>query len=94
MKRRQFLKTAATVPLAGFSMHPLIAADFPVVDLDRLFEASSPEVLALAKRVMEKCVLAMIRPPQPRHLNALGSHPAVLIISANGFGIRCLCSTT
>ncbi|MEI6176450.1 MAG: trehalase family glycosidase [Verrucomicrobiota bacterium] len=65
MKRRQFLKTATAAPLAGLSLHPLRAADSQAVDLDGLFEASSPEVLALAKRVMEKCVLAMIREPVP-----------------------------
>jgi len=65
MKRRQFLKTATAVPLAGLSIQPLFAADIPAPDLDGLFEASSPEVLALARRVMEKCVLAMLREPKP-----------------------------
>jgi len=35
------------------------------VDIRSLFEANSPEVLALAQRVMEKCILEKIMPPTP-----------------------------
>jgi len=34
-------------------------------EIDDLFEANSPEVLTLAKRVMHRCVLDKIRSPQP-----------------------------
>ena len=64
MKRRQFIRTAAAVPLAGLSRNPAAAAPAPP-DLAALFEAGDPEVLALAKRVMEKCVLEKIMPPKP-----------------------------
>ncbi len=64
MKRRQFIRTAAAAPLARFSCNLAAgASDSP--DLTALFEAGSPEVLALAKRVMEKCVLDKIMPPTP-----------------------------
>ena len=63
MKRRQFLKTAAAAPLAGLS--PNLAAAPAPLDLAALFEASSPEILALAQRVMAKCVLEKIMPPTP-----------------------------
>lgn len=64
MKRRQFIRTVAAVPLAGLSCNPGAAAPAPP-DPDALFEAGSAEVLALAKRVMEKCVLEKIMPPKP-----------------------------
>jgi putative isomerase len=35
------------------------------VEYEQLFETDNAEVLALAKRVMEKCVLAMLREPKP-----------------------------
>jgi glycogen debranching enzyme len=65
MKRRQFLKTATAAPVAGLFIESARAADVPTPDLDGLFEASSPEVLALAKRVMEMCVLDKLREPVP-----------------------------
>jgi putative isomerase len=68
MKRRHFLHTAGMVPFAGF----LPAAPAAPVEhsatipgFDELFEADDPAVLALARRVMEKCVLAKIMPPTP-----------------------------
>ena len=61
MKRRQFLKAAAAAPLVGLSCN--LAAAAP--DEAALFEAGSPDVLALAGRVMEKCVLEKIMPPTP-----------------------------
>lgn len=64
MKRRHFLQTAAALPVAGFSR--ALAAAAPVAfDAAAQFEANSPAVLALAGRVMERCVLAKIRPPTP-----------------------------
>jgi hypothetical protein len=41
------------------------ATDSPALDIGSLFEANRPEVLAPAKRVMEKCVLEKIMPPTP-----------------------------
>lgn len=41
------------------------AAEFPQVNYEKLFETDSPEVLALAKRVMEKCVLEKLCEPKP-----------------------------
>ncbi|MFP4193229.1 MAG: MGH1-like glycoside hydrolase domain-containing protein, partial [Candidatus Hydrogenedentota bacterium] len=37
----------------------------PDLDIQSIFEADSPEVLALAKRVMERCVLDKLRLPTP-----------------------------
>lgn len=64
MKRHQFLKTAAAAPVAGFPRNLAAAAPAPL-DVMALFEASSPDILALARRVMEKCVLEKIMPPTP-----------------------------
>jgi len=62
MKRREFIKTAGGVALAGMFGR---RADASVTQLaDTLFEAGSPEVLALAERVMESCVLDNIMKPQ------------------------------
>jgi len=63
--RRQFLKASGMVPLAGLLGNFSTASNAESPDLEALFEAGSPEVLALAKRVMEKCVLAKIMPPTP-----------------------------
>ena len=65
MKRRQFLKTAAAAPFAGLACDFAATAAPAAFDVAALFDAGSPEVLALAKRVMEKCVLAKIMPPTP-----------------------------
>ena len=62
MKRRTFLQMVGGASLAGLAPGRLGAAAF---DLESLFEAGSPEVLALARRVMEKCVLEKIMPPTP-----------------------------
>ncbi|MCX6879413.1 MAG: hypothetical protein NTW21_37265 [Verrucomicrobia bacterium] len=64
MIRRQFIRTAAAVPLAGLSCNLAVAAPAPP-DVAALFDAGRPEVLALAKQVMEKCVLDKIMPPMP-----------------------------
>lgn len=64
MKRRQFIRTAAAVPLAGLPCS-LTSAAPAAPDVAALFEAGSTEVLALARRVMEKCVLQKIMPPTP-----------------------------
>ncbi len=65
VKRRDFLKTAGGASLAGLLGGLARAADPAPPAAGALFEANSPEVLALAQRVMEKCVLDKIRPPTP-----------------------------
>lgn len=80
MHRRKFLTTtAAAASFTGFSRTSLLAREtypssgisippgVPVPDLDiaSIFEASSPEVLAFAKRVMEQCALEKLRKPSP-----------------------------
>ncbi len=69
MKRREFIKTAGGVSLAGIFGNLACGCQSSVPDLNfegtSLFEASSPEVLALANRVMEKCVLEKIMAPTP-----------------------------
>ena len=65
MKRREFIKAVGGVGLAGALGDLAGASDSAPLDIGSLFEANSPEVLALAKRVMEKCVLEKIMPPTP-----------------------------
>ncbi len=80
MRRRNFLATtvaAATFPSFGRNSlfaqetYPssgiVIPPSVPIPDLDiaSIFEASSPEVLAFAKRVMEQCALEKLRKPAP-----------------------------
>jgi len=65
VKRRAFLKTAGGAALAS-ALGDFVGASEPApLDVGSLFEASSPEVLALAERVMAKCVLEKIMPPTP-----------------------------
>lgn len=65
MKRREFLKTAGAVSLVSALGDFLGASEPAPFDMGMLFEANSPELLALAERVMEKCVLEKIMPPTP-----------------------------
>jgi len=65
VKRREFLRTASGVPLASVLDDFGGASEPAPLDVGSLFEANSPEVLALARRVMEKCVLEKIMPPTP-----------------------------
>jgi len=65
VKRREFLKAVGKVAVASALGGLARASDSAPADVGSLFEAGSPEVLALAKRVMEKCVLAKIMPPTP-----------------------------
>ena len=64
MKRRHFFQSAAALPMLGFS-RALAAAAPGAFDAAAMFEANRPEVLALAARVIERCVLARIMPPTP-----------------------------
>lgn len=64
MRRREFLKIAA----GGIALPPWLAqrgnaAKARTAESQNLFESENPEVLALAQRVMEKCVLEKLRPP-------------------------------
>ncbi|MFM7183088.1 MAG: amylo-alpha-1,6-glucosidase [Verrucomicrobiales bacterium] len=61
--RRHFLKTAALSPF-GFLL-PQASAGNVLPHIPDLFEANSPEVLALADRVMNRCVLEKLRAPSP-----------------------------
>ena len=63
MNRRTFLRIAGGASLAGLAPGRGVGAAAP--DIGSLFEAGSPDVLALARRVMEKCVLEKIMPPSP-----------------------------
>jgi putative isomerase len=65
VKRRAFLKTAGGVSLASAWGGFVGASEPALLNRGSLFEANSPEVLALAERVMEKCVLEKIMPPTP-----------------------------
>jgi hypothetical protein len=63
--RRGFIRTTAAAPVACLFGDVSGAAGPSPTDVAALFEAGSPEVLALARRVMEKCVLEKIMPPKP-----------------------------
>jgi len=65
MRRRKFIQTVSGASLAGVSGGFAGAAGAGEIDVGALFESDDPAVLALAKRVMEKCVLAKIMPPTP-----------------------------
>jgi len=65
VKRRDFLKTTGGLALAGAFGDFARAGETRPPSAAALFEAGSPEVLALAERVMRKCVLEKIRPPTP-----------------------------
>ena len=68
MKRRDFLKTTAAVmaggaAFAGVPADWVNAAETKVLDIRDLLESDNPEVLALAQRVFDKCILEKLRPP-------------------------------
>jgi putative isomerase len=65
LKRREFLKAVGGAALAGASGNVAGASESAPLDVGSLFQAGSPEVLALAKRVMEKCALEKIMQPTP-----------------------------
>ncbi|HSP43809.1 MAG TPA: trehalase family glycosidase [Luteolibacter sp.] len=62
MNRRKFLHATGTAAMA--STMPRVLAGDALALADDLFESDNPAVLALARRVMEKCVLDKVRPPQ------------------------------
>ena len=65
MQRRHFLKTTGIAPFAGLWGNISAASAIAAPGLETLFQSDNPDVLAFAKRVMEKCVLAKIMPPTP-----------------------------
>lgn len=66
MKRRSFIKTAGGAALAGLTGSGCTdTSALTETDLDNLFVSDRSDLLVLAKRVMEKCVLDMLREPKP-----------------------------
>ena len=69
MKRRSFIQKAGTATLASMAASGCVtrsaAGAVGPTDLDQLFVSDRPELLVLAKRVMEKCVLDKVRAPKP-----------------------------
>ena len=68
MKRRDFLRLAGGaavggVVFTGLPVDLVNAAEAKTADIRGLFESDDPEVLALAQRVFDKCVLEKLRPP-------------------------------
>ena len=68
MKRRDFFKLAGSaavggVVFTGLSVDLVNAAEAKTADIRDLLESDDPEVLALAQRVFDKCVLEKLQPP-------------------------------
>ena len=68
MKRRDFLKVAGGAAVGGMAFAGpfddwVNAAEAKTTVIRNLFESNSPEVLALAQRVCDKCVLEKLQPP-------------------------------
>ena len=57
MRRREFIKTAGFASLAS-ALGDVLGSSQPVSpNVGSLFEANSADVLALAERIMDRCVL-------------------------------------
>jgi len=65
VKRRAFLKTTSGLLLASGLGELVDGSEELPLAAETLFEANRPDVLALAERVMQKCVLEKIMPPTP-----------------------------
>jgi putative isomerase len=65
MKRRSFIQTAGGAALASLTGAGCMTRSVTATELESLFVSDRPELLVLAKRVMEKCVLANLREPTP-----------------------------
>ena len=92
MKRRDFLKATGGAAVGGMAFAGLFdawasATEAKPAAVADLFESDNPEVLALAQRVFDKCILDKLRPPvEPlRHR----SSQADLTTWANGSGTLC-----
>ena len=65
VKRREFLQTVGGMSLASAAGDLVDASESAPFDLGSLVEANNRQVLALAERVMQKCVLEKIMSPTP-----------------------------
>ena len=66
MKRRSFIQTAGGAALASMAGTGCMTRSLTATtDLDALFASNRSDLLVLAKRVMEKCVLDKLREPKP-----------------------------
>ena len=65
MKRRSFIQTAGGAALASLTGAGCMTRSVTATELESLFVSDRPELLVLAKRVMQKCVLANLREPTP-----------------------------
>jgi putative isomerase len=65
VKRREFLQTIGGMSLVSAAGDLVDALESAPLDLGSLFEANNPQVLELAERVMQKCVLEKIMSPTP-----------------------------
>jgi putative isomerase len=64
LRRRGFLKTACCAALGVTAASWFTdAAEITASDIETLFEADSPEVLKLVRRVFDKCILDKLRTP-------------------------------
>ena len=68
MKRRDFLKVTGGAAVGGVALAGLIgdsvsASEAKTADIRALFESDDAEVLALAQRVFDKCILEKLQPP-------------------------------
>ena len=68
MKRRDFLRIAGSGAMSGWTVagpcdDPASAAAAGTPNVRDLFESDNAEVLALAQRVFEKCILDKLRSP-------------------------------
>jgi hypothetical protein len=64
MKRRRFLNiTSSAIALSPWLDQWVSAAAEKPLDIRDFLESDSPEVLALAQRVIDKCILEKLRPP-------------------------------
>jgi hypothetical protein len=63
MNRRHFFHSSAATSIACFFPTRLSAET--ATDYQDLFISDNPQALALARRVMKKCVLDKVRKPQP-----------------------------
>ena len=65
MKRQEFLETVGAISLVSAAGDLVRASELAPLDTGQLFAASDPRVLALAERVMQKCVLEKVMSPTP-----------------------------
>ena len=63
MKRRDSLKLVAGAAFAGLFDNCANAAEARRIDIRQHFDSDSADVLALAQRVFEECILGKVRPP-------------------------------